>query len=110
MKGINFLVVLFIIILGVCGISNGQQGLRKNYYAKSCPIAETIVKQISEKLVAQNANVAARLLRLHFHDCFVRVRICIYIYIYAKNPSVSLCKNRGNYLLLTCGSCLCLTL
>lgn len=63
-----------IIILGSFGICNSAGLLlKKNYYKKSCPLAETIVKKIIEKRVAANANVAARLLRLHFHDCFVRV-------------------------------------
>lgn len=65
------IIVFFVIILVGCGTSIAGE-LKKNYYSQSCPLAETIVKNISERLVASNANIAARLLRLHFHDCFVR--------------------------------------
>ncbi|CAA6671685.1 unnamed protein product [Spirodela intermedia] len=48
------------------------QGLRSVFYKKTCPKAETIVRQTVASFVAKDATVAAPLLRLHFHDCFVR--------------------------------------
>lgn len=48
--------------------------LQVHYYRNSCPRAEIIVKQVVQKHFLQDPSVPAGLLRLHFHDCFVRVR------------------------------------
>ncbi|KAG6485458.1 peroxidase 20-like [Zingiber officinale] len=41
------------------------------YYDGTCPLAELIVKQTVEAVVYRDPRMAASLLRLHFHDCFV---------------------------------------
>ncbi|XP_028762280.1 uncharacterized protein LOC114720755 [Neltuma alba] len=47
--------------------------LRKNFYRRaSCPQAEDIIKTRTTQLVSSNPALPAQLLRLHFHDCFVR--------------------------------------
>ncbi|GAB2274096.1 hypothetical protein Dimus_008866 [Dionaea muscipula] len=51
--------------------SNDGGGLRFGFYSWSCPQAETVVKNITWNRVGENPALAAKLLRLHFHDCFV---------------------------------------
>ncbi|CAL9027155.1 unnamed protein product [Prunus brigantina] len=46
--------------------------LYPQFYDHSCPRATEIVKSVLAKAVAREARMAASLLRLHFHDCFVQ--------------------------------------
>ncbi|CAI9780555.1 unnamed protein product [Fraxinus pennsylvanica] len=46
--------------------------LYPQFYDRSCPQAREIVKLIVAKAVAKESRMAASLLRLHFHDCFVK--------------------------------------
>ncbi|CAK9157096.1 unnamed protein product [Ilex paraguariensis] len=46
--------------------------LYPQFYDCSCPKAKEIVKSVVAKAVAKEARMAASLLRLHFHDCFVQ--------------------------------------
>ena len=47
------------------------------FYAESCPGVERMVGDFVRQHVRRVPTVAAALLRLHFHDCFVRVRDCV---------------------------------
>ncbi|KAJ0040511.1 hypothetical protein Pint_28383 [Pistacia integerrima] len=46
--------------------------LYPQFYDHSCPKAQQIVKSVVAKAVAKETRMAASLLRLHFHDCFVK--------------------------------------
>ena len=59
---------------GAHPIGNGPVlGLSTDYYKFTCPQADEIVVPILKKAIAKEPRIAASLLRLLFHDCFVQV-------------------------------------
>lgn len=48
-------------------------GLFPQFYDHSCPKAKEIVRSVVAQAVARETRMAASLVRLHFHDCFVKV-------------------------------------
>ncbi|KAG2246959.1 hypothetical protein Bca4012_090083 [Brassica carinata] len=58
------------ILMGMFESSDGQ--LQMNFYAKSCPNAEKIISDHIQKHIQNGPSLAAPLIRMHFHDCFVR--------------------------------------
>jgi peroxidase len=54
-------------------ITMSSAGLQYNFYNSSCPNAEQTVTNVVNGLIDANPAVAAALIRLIFHDCFVAV-------------------------------------
>ncbi|CAN4093907.1 unnamed protein product [Withania somnifera] len=52
--------------------SSNYGGLVPELYQFSCPQANEIVMSVLEEAIAKDSRMAASLLRLHFHDCFVQ--------------------------------------
>ncbi|XP_061367736.1 peroxidase 64-like [Gastrolobium bilobum] len=48
------------------------KSLSLNYYKKTCPDLEFIVAKAVKDATARDKTVPAALLRMHFHDCFIR--------------------------------------
>ncbi|XP_062107771.1 peroxidase 47 [Humulus lupulus] len=51
------------------GVANG---VSMNYYVMSCPMADLIVQNTVNRALRADPTLAAALIRLHFHDCFVQ--------------------------------------
>ncbi|XP_073150851.1 peroxidase 59-like [Henckelia pumila] len=59
----------FLTSLMLCVGARSQ--LRTDFYSKSCPNLLSIVRKEVKNAIKNEARMAASLLRLHFHDCFV---------------------------------------
>lgn len=50
-----------------------RHGLQKNFYGSKCASAEKLVTAAVQAAFAKDPSITAGLIRLAFHDCFVRV-------------------------------------
>ncbi|KAG8053858.1 hypothetical protein GUJ93_ZPchr0001g32645 [Zizania palustris] len=57
---------------GGCKYPPVAKGLSFDFYKSSCPKAESIVREFLKKAISKDVGLAAALIRLHFHDCFVQ--------------------------------------
>eukprot|EP00258_Populus_trichocarpa_P031080 XP_024447099.1 peroxidase 27-like [Populus trichocarpa] len=63
-----FLQVVFLVL--VFNSANAQ--LRVGFYKDTCPKAEAIVEEVMHQVMKVAPSLSGPLLRMHFHDCFVR--------------------------------------
>ncbi|KAK9292240.1 hypothetical protein L1049_020204 [Liquidambar formosana] len=69
-KLISLSITLIVVLL--CRSVQLEAQLQVGFYTNSCSFAEFIVKEEVRKGFMRDRGVAAGLVRLHFHDCFVR--------------------------------------
>lgn len=62
-----------------------KPGLSPHFYRSTCPQADEIVVSVLKKAIAKEPRIAASLLRLLFHDCFVQVITSIIIIKHGSN-------------------------
>ncbi|GLJ20587.1 hypothetical protein SUGI_0374950 [Cryptomeria japonica] len=67
-QGLRIIILFVYFLFSV----KGEGSTRVGFYSKTCPTAEKIVRSTVESHVNANVGIAAGLLRLHFHDCFVQ--------------------------------------
>ncbi|KAH7677506.1 Peroxidase protein [Dioscorea alata] len=70
LRRVNSFLAFVAIILSSCAPSNAQ--LQIGFYQHTCPLAEFIVKEEVMKALKVDPGMAAGLVRMHFHDAFVR--------------------------------------
>ncbi|VAH93235.1 unnamed protein product [Triticum turgidum subsp. durum] len=64
-------VALLLVVLGA-SVSSSSGQLQVGFYSKSCPSAESTVASVVRGTAAADSTILPALLRLQFHDCFVR--------------------------------------
>lgn len=72
---IQFCAVLLLPVALVFFTGKVVAQLELGYYSKTCSNVEAIVHAEMEKIISAAPSLAGPLLRLHFHDCFVRVNL-----------------------------------
>nr|GMD13022.1 peroxidase 39-like [Ipomoea batatas] len=66
----HYLILVCSFLLVFCGVVSEAGPLKKNFYKKDCPRVEEIVQNITWLRTSDNLELAAKFLRMHFHDCF----------------------------------------
>ncbi|XP_062018141.1 peroxidase A2-like [Rosa rugosa] len=59
-------IVLFTIVLG-----NSNAQLSSTFYDTTCPNVSSVVRNVVEQAQQNDIRIGAKLIRVHFHDCFV---------------------------------------
>ncbi|KAM5582401.1 hypothetical protein ABKV19_002695 [Rosa sericea] len=59
-------IVLFTLVLG-----NSNAQLSSTFYDTTCPNVSRVVRNVVEKAQQNDIRIGAKLIRVHFHDCFV---------------------------------------
>ncbi|KAJ4782047.1 Peroxidase [Rhynchospora pubera] len=70
MATLSYIKFLAFLVLSLLACSAHGQ-LTNNFYQKTCPKLETIVRSVMTQAIAKEARMGASILRLFFHDCFV---------------------------------------
>ncbi|XP_057774441.1 peroxidase 66 [Salvia miltiorrhiza] len=60
---------IIVVIAGICELG---EALDAHYYDQTCPQAQTIIYEAVQKASTRDPKVPARILRMFFHDCFIR--------------------------------------
>ena len=69
--GYSLILAFFMLFLAA------RSQLTTDFYKASCPNLISIVRRGVQNAIKIEMRMAASLLRLHFHDCFVNVSLCI---------------------------------
>lgn len=73
----SFLFSVIFLFLTLSSMSEAE--LDAHYYDKTCPQAEKIISDTVLRASTFDPKVPARILRIFFHDCFIRVRNTTFI-------------------------------
>jgi len=69
--------LLVVIVVSICigsgsGRADALTTLTKDHYKQTCPNVETVIRDTIRNATQFDPKIPARILRMHFHDCFIR--------------------------------------
>ncbi|PON68768.1 Peroxidase [Parasponia andersonii] len=70
-KPYSFVLLQLLLVLSAFDSGNAD-GLKLGFYERTCPSAESVITKTTHQYISREPTLAAPLLRLNFHDCFVR--------------------------------------
>ena len=62
-----------VLLMMMVSLTSLASSLSVNYYEHTCPQVDSIVAGAVHKATINDKTVPSALLRMHFHDCFIRV-------------------------------------
>jgi hypothetical protein len=65
---------LTVLLFSAFAAASAMAQLDEKFYSQSCPSVEDVVRKEMVRALSLAPSLAGPLLRMHFHDCFVRVR------------------------------------
>ncbi|KAL8188646.1 hypothetical protein R6Q57_029666 [Mikania cordata] len=71
-NNLSSLTLLLLLVAFILANNVNGDGLKLGLYEKTCPKLEAVVQKITAEKISLAPSLAAPLLRMHFHDCFVR--------------------------------------
>lgn len=65
--------VVFAVMAAAFASASGSGELTPDFYSETCPQALTTIKLVVGAAILKEPRMGASLVRMHFHDCFVKV-------------------------------------
>ncbi|KAI5321141.1 hypothetical protein L3X38_030212 [Prunus dulcis] len=67
----SFSIVAAIILVTICVLGNSKAQLSSTFYTTICPNVTSVVRGVVEQAQQNDIRIGAKLIQVHFHDCFV---------------------------------------
>lgn len=77
----SLIALVSVIVLLSTSLQPAVIALSSDYYDQTCPMAESTITKVVNKAMLNDKTVPAALLRMQFHDCFVRVNFYCYCHM-----------------------------
>lgn len=65
--------LMMALLLAAVAVGCARAQLQEKFYSETCPSVEEVVRKEMVRALSVAPSLAGPLLRMHFHDCFVRV-------------------------------------
>jgi hypothetical protein len=85
---------LLVLLLPVFAAASAVAQLDEKFYSQSCPSVEDVVRKEMVRALSLAPSLAGPLLRMHFHDCFVRVRVLRVSLSHGGRGGIAACRGR----------------
>lgn len=80
--------VAVLVLLLISQVQETRAQFLVGFYARTCPQAETIISNTVNAAIKNDVTLAASILRMVFHDCFVQVQ---YLILHFPHPLTIFC-------------------
>ena len=88
MARLGAVVSLLALVLATSFLAVSAGGLTANYYAKTCPSVDKVVRETVYRLYEKKGNIATSLIRFGFHDWFNVSTRLLYVKIWVSLISI----------------------